>query len=143
ATVIATVAQPPAADSAPSTNLADPARRSGRWALAQVASLLFPLVVLLMAAGIAEKQLLTAAVLVVLSFSCSVARILFAENEQMRAAKALQESNALLQSVFEGTGDALFIKDLEGRYVIVNQTFADLLDVTVEEVKGKVGAELV
>ena len=143
ATVIATVAQPPAADSAIPTNLADPARRSGRWALAHLASLLFPLVVLLMAAGIAEKQLLTAAVLVVLSFHCSVARILFAENEQMRAVKALQESNALLQSVFEGTGDALFIKDLRGRYVIVNQTFADFLDLTVEEVTGKVGAELV
>jgi PAS domain S-box-containing protein len=118
-------------------------RRSGRWALAHVASLIFPLVVLLMAAGIAEKQLLAAAVLVVLSFSCSVARILFAEQEQLRSARELQESNALLQSVFEGTGDALFIKDLKGRYLIVNQTFADMLGLSVQEVAGKVGLELV
>jgi PAS domain S-box-containing protein len=117
--------------------------RSGRWSWTQLASLIFPLIVLLMAAGIAERQLLTAAILVVLSFGCSVARIVFAENQQARSAKALQESNALLQSVFEGTGDALFIKDLSGRYMIVNQTFADLLDLAVPEVTGKSGVELV
>jgi PAS domain S-box-containing protein len=100
-------------------------------------SLLFPVLVLLMAAGIADKQLLTATVLVILSFSCSVGRIFFAEHQQQQAAQALEESNALLQSVFEGTGDALFIKDLQGRIVITNQTYADLLDLRSEDLVGK------
>jgi len=66
-----------------------------------------PLVILLMAAGIAELQLVTAITLVLLSFTCSVARIVVSEHQQGQAAKALEESNALLKSVFEGTGDAL------------------------------------
>jgi two-component system, cell cycle sensor histidine kinase and response regulator CckA len=99
--------------------------------------LFFPIVVLLMAAGIAEKQLLIAAILVILSYGCSVARILFAEQQQLEAARDLQESNALLKSVFEGTGDALFIKDQQGRYVITNQTYADLLELRPEYLVGK------
>jgi uncharacterized membrane protein YqaE (UPF0057 family) len=95
---------------APPDEAADP--RSSRWAWTHIASLVFPIVALLMAAGIAEKQLLIAAILVILFYGCSVARILFAEQQQQEAARDLQESNALLKSVFEGTGDALFIKDL-------------------------------
>ena len=112
-------------------------RPGGReWGLVHVASLIFPLVVLLMAAGIAELQLVTAITLVLVSFACSVARIVVSEHQQTQAAKALEESNALLKSVFEGTGDALFVKDLEGRYVLVNQTFADMFHLHVPEVIG-------
>ncbi len=125
------------------TELPTETRRPRRWAFAQIASLVFPIIVLLMAAGIAQKQLYSAFVLVVLSFGCSVARIIFAENEQLRTTGKLEESNALLRSVFEGTGDALFIKELDGRYVIVNQTFANLLDLSVDMVIGKKGDELI
>lgn len=141
ALVISAQPQPAEAISA-ADNKGEP-RQLRRWAMAHVASILFPILILLMAAGIAQKQLLTASVMVVLSFGCSVARIIFAEQEQSRSARELQESNALLQSVFEGTGDALFVKDLEGRYVIVNQTYASLIDLRVEEVTGKIGFELV
>ena len=142
ATVIAALPPPALSPDPPSTSR-DEDRRSPRWAFAHVASLVFPLVVLLMAAGIAEKQLLTAIILVVLSFSCSVARIVFAEYRQLRDAVKLRESNALLQSVFEGTGDAIFIKDLDGRYILVNQTFADMLELPAREVIGKLVPELV
>jgi len=142
ATVLATLEQPPIAGSEPSAKSSKDTRRSRRWALAHVASLVFPVIVLFMAAGIAEKQLLVATVFVVLSFGCSVARIVFAEHEQLCAALELEKSNALLKSVFEGTGDALFIKDLEGRCIIANQTFADLCGMTVEQVIGKTNAEL-
>ncbi len=107
------------------------------WGLIHVVSLIFPLVVLLLAAGIADVQLATAIVLVLVSFACSVGRILVAESQQAESARALQERNALLKSVFEGTGDAFFIKDLKGRYIIVNQTFADLLGRTPEQIVGK------
>jgi two-component system, cell cycle sensor histidine kinase and response regulator CckA len=144
ATAIAALPPPPPALSADTRATSrDENRRSPRWAFAHVASLVFPLVVLMMAAGIAEKQLLIAVILVILSFSCSVARIVFAEYRQLRDAVKLQESNALLQSVFEGTGDALFIKDLEGRYILVNKNFADMLELPVQEVIGKFGTELV
>ena len=143
ATVIATLAPSASLSADPQSTSYREGHRSPRWALAHIASLIFPLVVLFMAAGMAEKALLIAVTLVVLSFSCSVARIVFAEHEQLRAARDLRESNALLKSVFEGTGDALFIKNLDGRYIIVNQTFADLLGMTVDQVAGKTGPELV
>jgi PAS domain S-box-containing protein len=110
--------------------------RGREWGLVHVASLIFPLVVLLMAAGIAEVQLVTAIALVLLSFACSVARIVVSEHQQGQAAKALEESNALLKSVFEGTGDALFIKDLQGQYILVNKTFAELFRKQVNELIG-------
>jgi PAS domain S-box-containing protein len=143
AAVIATLAPSASVSTHPLSTSHGEEHRSPRWALAHIASLIFPLVVLFMAAGMAEKALLIAVTLVVLSFSCSVARIVFAEHEQLRAAQELRESNALLKSVFEGTGDALFIKNLEGRYIIVNKSFADMLESTVDEVIGRTGLELV
>jgi len=113
-----------------------------RWGLIHFASLLFPLIVLLMAAGIAEKQLLLAVILVIVSFACSAGRVLFSEQQQLQAAKALEESNALLQSVFEGTGDAVFIRDLKGRYVIVNEVFAGMFKLNPQQAIGKTAAEL-
>jgi two-component system, cell cycle sensor histidine kinase and response regulator CckA len=143
ATFVAVHSNPPVAPVDECSETPVETRGSGRWALAHAASILFPLIVLLMAAGIAEKQLFSAFTLVVLSFGCSVARIIFAEHEQMRAARDLEESNALLRSVFEGTGDGLFIKDREGRCIIANQTFAELCGSTVEQITGKMTAELV
>ncbi|HXT24671.1 MAG TPA: ATP-binding protein [Candidatus Eisenbacteria bacterium] len=143
ATVVATLPLPAAATADAASQPVKETPRSARWAWAHVASLIFPIVVLLMAAGIAEKQLFIAATLVILSFSCSVARILFAEQQQQQAAWDLEESNALLKSVFEGTGDALFIKDLGGRYVIVNRTYAELLQLKPEDLQGKTVFELI
>lgn len=116
---------------------------SRHWGFVHVASLIFPLLILLMAAGFAERRLPVAVVLVLASFACSVGRLLISDHQQLEAAKALEESNALLKSVFEGTGDALFIKDLEGRYILVNRTFAGLLDLEETQVMGKSANELV
>jgi PAS domain S-box-containing protein len=105
--------------------------------------LAFPLVVLLMAAHIAEEQLALAVVAVLASFTCSSVRIVLTERQQRRASEALEERNALLKSIFDGTGDALFIKDLEGRYVIANQTYADTMCTTVEAISGKSADQLI
>jgi PAS domain S-box-containing protein len=99
--------------------------------------LAFPLVVLLMAAHIAEEQLALAVIAVLASFTCSSVRIVLTERQQRRASEALEEKNALLKSIFDGTGDALFIKDVKGRYVIANQTYADIMGTTVEAISGK------
>ena len=115
---------------------------SRQWAFVHLASLIFPLLVLLMAAGIAEQRLLTAVVLVFMSFACSVGRLLISDHQQLQAAKALEASNALLKSVFEGTGDALYIKDLEGRYILVNQTFARMVDLEPQQIIGRTASEL-
>jgi PAS domain S-box-containing protein len=114
----------------------------GRWGLIHIVPMIFPLVVLLMAAGIAEKQLAVAAVMVITSFACSSARIIFSERQRRQSDIALEEKNALLKSIFEGTGDAVYIKDLLGHYVIVNPALAKYFEKPVEEIVGKTAAQL-
>jgi two-component system cell cycle sensor histidine kinase/response regulator CckA len=114
----------------------------GQWGLIHVVPMIFPLVVLLMAAGIAERQLAVASVMVVTSFACSSARIIFSERQRRQSDIALEEKNALLKSIFEGTGDAVYIKDLEGRYVIVNPAFAKYFEKPAEQIVGKTAAQM-
>ena len=62
--------------------------------------------------------------------------------ERKRAEEALRESQDLLQAVMEGTTDAIYVKDLRGRYLMANSACARVLGRTVEEVIGKDDAEL-
>ncbi|MCI0487702.1 MAG: PAS domain S-box protein [Blastocatellia bacterium] len=50
---------------------------------------------------------------------------------------ALHESHSLLQAIIESTPDAVFVKDLEGRYVMINSAGARFLEKAVEEVIGQ------
>ncbi|MGH9509607.1 MAG: PAS domain S-box protein, partial [Terriglobales bacterium] len=63
-------------------------------------------------------------------------------SERKRAEEALQQSYALLHGVAEGTSDAIFVKDLEGRYLMCISACAAALDHMREEVLGKTDAEL-
>jgi PAS domain S-box-containing protein len=54
-----------------------------------------------------------------------------------KAEEALRGSHALLNAVAEGTSDAIFVKDLRGRYLMMNTPGARLLGTTVAEVIGK------
>jgi PAS domain S-box-containing protein len=62
--------------------------------------------------------------------------------ERKRAERALVESHSLLNAVVEGTSDAVFVKDLRGRYLMINSAGARFLGKTVEEVIGKDDREL-
>jgi PAS domain S-box-containing protein len=54
-----------------------------------------------------------------------------------RTEAALLESHGLLNAVIEGTSDAIFVKDLEGRYRLINSAGARFLGRSVEDVLGK------
>ena len=62
--------------------------------------------------------------------------------ERKRAEEELKESYELLRSVMEGTTDAVFVKDLQGRYLMINQAGAEALGKSAEEVIGKDDPEL-
>jgi PAS domain S-box-containing protein len=127
-------------DAVEKTKHAPQARKSpqelGRVAL-KLIPLIFPMAVLLMAAHIAEQQFAIAVAAVLSSFACSSARIILTERQQARSDAALGEKNALLKSVFEGTGDAIFVKDIEGRYLIVNEMVARFFGKPIEKIIGK------
>jgi PAS domain S-box-containing protein len=55
---------------------------------------------------------------------------------------ALPNSLEILQAVIDATPDAIFVKDLDGRYVIVNEAAASFLGKSPDEVVGKNDLEL-
>ena len=55
---------------------------------------------------------------------------------------ALPNSDQILRAVIETTPDAIFVKDLDGRYVLVNGAAARFLGKTPEEILGKHDLEL-
>ena len=62
--------------------------------------------------------------------------------ERKRAEEALQESYGILRAVTEGTTDFIYVKDLDGRYVMVNSAAASFLGKPAQEVIGKDDTEL-
>jgi PAS domain S-box-containing protein len=54
-----------------------------------------------------------------------------------RTESALRASRDLLQSVLDGAGDAIFAKDLSGRYVVVNEAAAKVIGRSREAIIGK------
>jgi PAS domain S-box-containing protein len=51
--------------------------------------------------------------------------------ERKQVETALIQVNGILRSVIDGTSDVIFVKDLQGRYVIANSTAADWLGTTI------------
>ena len=62
--------------------------------------------------------------------------------ERKRAEKALNDSHDLLRAVVGSTPDAILVKDLRGRYELINSAGARLLGKPAEEMVGKTDAEL-
>ena len=62
--------------------------------------------------------------------------------ERRRAEEAARESHALVQSVIEGASDAVFVKDLEGRYLMINSAGAAAFGGIVDDVVGKNDGQL-
>ena len=62
--------------------------------------------------------------------------------ERKLAEEEVKESLDLLQSVMEGTTDAVFVKNLQGRYLMINQAGAEALGKSAGEVVGKDDTEL-
>ena len=58
------------------------------------------------------------------------------------AKAALEKSNNILQSVINSTPDVVYVKDIQGRYVLANSTVARWLEKPIEEIIGKDDAEL-
>jgi PAS domain S-box-containing protein len=59
-----------------------------------------------------------------------------------RAEETLQENYQIMQAVFEGTSDAIFVKDLHGQYVMINSAGARVFGKSPEDVIGRDDTEL-
>lgn len=57
-------------------------------------------------------------------------------SDRLKTEAALRQSEQLLRAVVEGTCDAIFIKDRQGRYLMANQGTANILGCTVQDIIG-------
>ena len=71
-----------------------------------------------------------------------ITSIVFAEREREAAREEAQRVDTMLRAVVEGTSDAVFVKDVEGRYLLINVAGAAFLDATPDQVVGRTDADL-
>ncbi len=62
--------------------------------------------------------------------------------ERREMAAALQASHSLLHAVIEGSADGIFVKDPEGRYLLINSAAAEHLGLTPATVVGRTDVDL-
>jgi PAS domain S-box-containing protein len=62
--------------------------------------------------------------------------------ERLAAEEALRRDHDLLQAVIQSTTDAVYVKDLDGRYVLVNPATARAFNRAPQELLGRTDAEL-
>jgi two-component system, sensor histidine kinase and response regulator len=77
-----------------------------------------------------------------LEFLISVGGQIALAIERKVAAEALLQTNGILSAVIEGTADSIFVKDLQGRYLMMNPAGAKFVGKSVEEIFNKTDLEL-
>jgi PAS domain S-box-containing protein len=121
-------------------NVSVPSR--GTQLLSQFFPLLIPAVVFALVLRIAQEQFWWSVVLVISSFAAASVRLFVVQNQLLVSSHELQKNLALLQGITDGTTDAVFVKDLQGRYLMINAAGARFLGLTIDEVLGKNDTEL-
>src|SRR5947209_5780468 len=62
--------------------------------------------------------------------------------KRQRAEEAVRESEQRLQAVLDNSPAVIYVKDTQGRYILVNRRFEDLFHVTRAQVEGKTDYDL-
>jgi two-component system, cell cycle sensor histidine kinase and response regulator CckA len=110
--------------------------------LAQSFPLVIPAVVFPLALQISREQFKWAIVLVTLSFAAAGVRLLVVQNQLLASNHELKKNHSLLHSITESTSDAVFVKDLDGRYLMINPAGARFLGLDMDDVVGKTDEEV-
>ena len=71
-----------------------------------------------------------------------MARWIGTELEGLKAEMSLRESHTLMNAVLEGTTDAFFVKDLEGRYLMMNEACKRMINKPDQDLLGKTDEEV-
>lgn len=62
-------------------------------------------------------------------------------SQRKEAERLLEEQSAFLRSIIDNNPNWIFVKDLNGKFLLVNQVMAKFYNATVEELVGKTDAE--
>ncbi|HKF22056.1 MAG TPA: PAS domain-containing protein [Candidatus Angelobacter sp.] len=101
-----------------------------------------PLAVLAVASHTLSSAPTRSAAWIVATFGIASLRLLATQFRQEHALSGLHRSNNLLRSVIEGTSEAIYLKDADGRYVLMNHAGARFVGRAPEEIMGKTAREL-
>ena len=123
-------------EESPAMNSADSSPPSLQL-LAQFSPLLIPAIVFPLVLRIAQEQFLWSFFLVMVSFVGASGRLFVVHRQLLSSSRELARNLALLQGITEGTTDAVFVKDLQGRYLMINSAGARFVGRTIEEVLGR------
>ena len=63
--------------------------------------------------------------------------------ERKNSEEVLNQSQKLLQDIINGFTSPIFVKDIEGRFLIINNKLEELLGVKNEELKGKTDYDII
>ena len=80
--------------------------------------------------------------LMIASFGIASTRLLITQSRQESVMADLHNSNELLHSIIEGTSEAIYLKDPDGRYKLINTAGARYIGRSPEQVLGKTDREL-
>jgi len=114
----------------------------GARLVAEFTPLLIPAIVFPLVLSIAREQLVWSVVIVLVSFAAAGGRLFVVQNQLLVSSQEVEKHLALLEGITEGTTDAVFVKDLAGRYLMINTAGARFLGKEVKEIIGKNDAEL-
>jgi len=118
------------------------AESRGLRLLAEFSPVLIPAVVFPLALNIAREQFYWSVALALISFAAAGGRLFVVQRQLLISSQELQKNLALLQGITENTTDAVFVKDRDGHYVMVNPAAARFVGLTVEQVIGKTDVEV-
>jgi PAS domain S-box-containing protein len=110
--------------------------------LGQFSPLLIPAIVFPLVLSIAREQFFWSVVLVMVSFAAAAGRLFLVQHQLIASTRELKRSHALLRGITESTIDAVFVKDRDGRYVMVNPAAARFVGMTVPDVLGRTDVEI-
>jgi two-component system cell cycle sensor histidine kinase/response regulator CckA len=117
-------------------------QRRSRMLLTHVLPLVFPVLVVVTAASVAPTQLKIAALAVLASLGISYARLLLTHDALHRSTEAVRNQHEMLNAIVEGTTAAIYVKDLQGRYQLMNSAGVALVGRKLDEIVGKKDSEL-
>lgn len=107
-----------------------------------IAPAVVPVVMLAVGFRTLAKAPILWATMMVGSFAVASVRLLITQSRQERTLAELHHSNELLHSIIEGASQAIYLKDREGRYRLINAAGARCLGRSPEAVLGKTDREL-
>lgn len=88
------------------------------------------------------EGLFWAALAVILVLGAFISGLVFLIAKRRRAEAALRESEGRLRAFLDYSTAGIFLKDMEGRYVLVNKALAQRYGLPIEEVVGRIATEL-